>query len=200
MEVSPGLVSERPDDRNRRGSRGWLSRSLSPNAASGQKLVPRRCLPLWPRTRTLFDAVGTSHLCRCLRSRQRRWRCALQISQYWRVLNQLRGHPATESLSGEPREVLTLSDLDDRFAPEGSLPSVFDLGPVKAQESKDNETGCRVLIRSAAQILASHMRASSVDSTEHSSEGFLPLGFWQVLDGIAQRGTRNLQIIALQKT
>jgi hypothetical protein len=80
-----------------------------------------------------------------------------------------------------------------------SLPSAFDLGPVEALESKDNEAGCRVLIRSAAQILASHMRGSSVNSTEHSSEGFLPLDFWQVFDGIAQRGTRNLRIIALQK-
>jgi hypothetical protein len=45
-----------------------------------------------------------------------------------------------------------------------------------------------------------HKRADfSVNSTEHSPKSpLLPLGFWQVLDGIAQRRTRHLRVIALR--
>jgi hypothetical protein len=85
-------------------------------------------------------------------------------------------------------------------APEAVTPleSAFTLA---VQNLKNRKT-----TRSAVEYWLSHKYLHhicadlSINSTEHSSEGVLPVGFWQVLDGIAQRGTRNLRIIALQKT
>jgi hypothetical protein len=51
-------------DRSRQFDEIFLQRTAGPYIGSKcEILIPSRCLPLCLRTRTLLDAVGTSHLC-----------------------------------------------------------------------------------------------------------------------------------------